>query len=172
MQALIDCDKPVVAAVTGAAIGIGTTMLLHCDLVYAADDAKFSMPFTQLGLCPEFASSLLFPRLAGYQCAAEKLMLGEPFPAQEALRMGLVSGLVPASELLAFAQAQAAKLAALPVMALRVTKKLMKTEQQAAVSARMLEENNRFREMLRGPETKEAFAAFLEKRRPDFTKFS
>jgi enoyl-CoA hydratase/carnithine racemase len=172
MRALSGAPKPVVAAVGGAAVGIGTTMLLHCDLVYAADDAKFSMPFTQLGLCPEFASSLLFPRLAGYQCAAEKLMLGEPFPAQEALRIGLVSGLVPASELLAFAQAQAAKLAALPVTALRVTKKLMKTEQQAAVSARMLEENNRFREMLRGPETKEAFAAFLEKRRPDFTKFS
>jgi enoyl-CoA hydratase/carnithine racemase len=172
MRALSGASKPVVAAVGGAAIGIGTTMLLHCDLVYAADDAKFSLPFTQLGLCPEFASSLLLPRLAGYQRAAEKLLLGEPFPAQEALRMGLVSRVVPAAELLGFALAQAAKLAALPPSALRTTKKLMKDEQMAAVGARMLEENGQFREMLRAPEAKEAFNAFFEKRRPDFTKFS
>jgi enoyl-CoA hydratase/carnithine racemase len=172
MRALSDASRPVVAAVGGAAVGIGTTMLLHCDLVYAADDAQFSMPFTRLGLCPEFASSLLFPRLAGYQRAAEKLMLGEPFPAQEALQMGLASKLLPAAELLAFAHAQAAKLAALPSSALRETKKLMRGELQAAVGTRMLEENSRFREMLRTPETTEAFNAFFERRKPDFSRFS
>jgi enoyl-CoA hydratase/carnithine racemase len=172
MRALSGASKPVVAAVSGAAVGIGTTMLLHCDLVYAADNAKFSLPFTQLGLCPEFASSLLFPRLAGYQRAAEKLLLGEPFAAQEALQMGLVSRVVPAAELRAFALGQAAKLAALPPSALRVTKRLMKDEQAAAVSTRMLEENSQFLEMLQAPEAKEALNAFLEKRRPDFMKFS
>lgn len=172
MRALSGTSKPVVAAVGGAAIGIGTTMLMHCDLVYAADNAKFSMPFTQLGLCPEFASSLLFPQLAGYQRAAEKLMLGEPFSAQEALQIGLVSKVVPAAELVAFAHAQAAKLVALPASSLRTTKTLMKGEQAAAINARMQEENRHFGEMLGAQEAKEAFTAFFEKRKPDFTKFS
>jgi enoyl-CoA hydratase/carnithine racemase len=172
MRALSGANKPVVVAVAGAAIGIGTTMLMHCDLVYAADNAKFSMPFTQLGLCPEFASSLLFPQLAGYQRAAEKLMLGEAFSAQEAHEMGLVSRVLPTAELAGFAQAQAAKLAALPASSLRITKRLMKGERSAAVDARMGEENGHFGEMLAAPEAKEAFTAFFEKRRPDFTKFA
>ncbi|HLX00787.1 MAG TPA: enoyl-CoA hydratase, partial [Trinickia sp.] len=117
--------KPVVASVAGAAIGIGTTLLLHCDLVYAADSAVFSLPFAQLGLCPEAASSLLLPRIAGYQLAAEKLMLGEAFDAKEAHRMGIVNRVLPAAEVEAFALAQAAKLAALPASSLRVTKSLM-----------------------------------------------
>jgi enoyl-CoA hydratase/carnithine racemase len=172
MRALSGASKPVVAAVAGAAVGIGTTLLMHCDLVYAADNAKFSMPFTQLGLCPEFASSMLFPQMVGYQRAAEKLLLGEAFSAQEALQMGLVSRIVPAAELAAFAQGQAAKLAALPASSLRVTKRLMKGEQGEAITARMAEENKHFGTMLSAPEAKEAFTAFFEKRKPDFTKFS
>jgi enoyl-CoA hydratase/carnithine racemase len=172
MRALSSASKPVVAAVAGAAIGIGTTMLMHCDLVYAADNAKFSLPFTQLGLCPEFASSMLLPQIVGYQRAAEKLMLGEAFPAQEALQMGFVSKVVPAADLVAFSQAQAAKLAALPAYSLRTTKRLMKAGQAAAINARMQEENRHFGEMLAAPEAKEAFTAFFEKRKPDFTKFS
>jgi enoyl-CoA hydratase/carnithine racemase len=172
MHNLSQASKPVVAAVAGAAVGIGTTMLMHCDLVYASDNAKFLMPFTQLGLCPEFASSMLFPQIAGYQRAAEKLLLGEAFSAQEALAMGLVSKVLPLDELHAFAKVQAAKLAALPASSLRTTKNLMKSSQSAAIAARMLDENKHFAAMLAAPEAKEAFAAFFEKRKPDFTKLA
>jgi enoyl-CoA hydratase/carnithine racemase len=172
MRHLSTATKPVIAAVSGSAIGIGTTMLMHCDIVYASETAKFSMPFTQLGLCPEFASSMLFPQMVGYQRAAEKLLLGEAFTAQEALEIGLISRVLPQADLLPFAQAQAAKLAALPASSLRTTKRLMKTAQVEAVQQRMLEENKHFGEMLGAPEAKEAFTAFFEKRRPDFTKFS
>jgi len=172
MAALKGATKPVVAAVAGAAVGVGTTMLLHCDLVYAADNAKFSMPFSQLGLCPEFASSMMLPRLVGYQRAAEKLMLGEAFLADEALAMGLVNRVLPADELQAFVQAQAAKLAALPASSVRVTKQLMKRGIGEETDARMAEENLHFRRMLSAPEAKEAFTAFFEKRKPDFSRFS
>lgn len=172
MQQLSGANKPVVAAVAGNAVGIGTTLLMHCDLVYAADNAKFAMPFTQLGLCPEFASSILLPRLAGYQRAAEKLMLGEAFGAQEAYEMGLISRVLPVEELPAFALQQAAKLAALPASSIRVTKRLMKQSEQAAVMSKMNEESKLFSEMLVSPEAREAFQAFFEKRKPDFTKFS
>lgn len=172
MRALSGASKPVVAAVAGNAVGIGTTLLMHCDLVYAADNAKFAMPFTQLGLCPEFASSMLFPQMVGYQRAAEKLMLGEAFSAEEAYEMGLVSRVLPVDDLLPFAHGQAAKLVALPASSLRITKRLMKEAQATAVNARMMEENKHFGEMLVAKEAKEAFTAFFEKRRPDFTKFS
>jgi enoyl-CoA hydratase/carnithine racemase len=172
MLALSSASKPVVAAVAGAAIGIGTTMLLHCDLVYAADNASFSMPFAQLGLCPEFSSSMLFPQLAGYQRAAEKLLLGEPFSVQEAREMGLVCKVLRADELQPFVHAQAAKLATLPPSSLRTTKRLMKAGQNDAVHRRIREENKHFIELLAAKEAQEAFTAFLEKRRPDFSKFS
>jgi len=172
MSVLSGVAKPVVAAVAGGAIGIGTTMLLHCDLVYAADNAKFAMPFTQLGLCPEFASSLLLPQIAGYQCAAEKLMLGEPFLAEEARDMGLVNKVLPLAELLPYAQAQAAKLVALPASSIRASKRLMKNRQTDAITSKIAEEAKYFGEMLVAPEAKEAFAAFFQKRKPDFTKFS
>ncbi|MDP9108276.1 MAG: enoyl-CoA hydratase [Pseudomonadota bacterium] len=164
-------SKPVVAAVAGAAVGIGTTLLMHCDLVYAADNAKFMMPFAQLGLCPEAASSLLFPQIVGYQRAAEKLMLGEAFLADEALQMGLVNRVVPADQLLDVARTQAGKLAALPPSSIRATKRLMKAGQTAAVEAQMTEESKYFGAMLSAPEAKEAFTAFFEKRKPDFSKF-
>jgi enoyl-CoA hydratase/carnithine racemase len=172
MRALSGMSKPVVAAVSGAAIGIGTTMLMHCDLVYAGDNAKFSLPFAQLGLCPEFGSSLLLPQLAGYPRAAEKLMLGEPFGAQEALEMGLVSKVLPAAELRAFAEQQAAKLAALPAASIRATKALMKRPSQQQLAETLAVEGKQFFDMLQGAEAKEAFTAFFEKRKPDFSKFS
>lgn len=168
MDALRTMPKPVIAAVPGLAIGIGTTLLLHCDLVYAAEGARFAMPFTQLGLCPEFASSVLLPRLAGYQRAAEKLMFGEPFDAAEAESMGLVNRVLAGDELMPFVQAQAAKLAALPSESLRVTKLLMKADLQAPVAAAMLTEMQHFSRMLGGADAKEAFTAFLEKRKPVF----
>jgi enoyl-CoA hydratase/carnithine racemase len=172
MVALSGATKPVVAAVAGAAVGIGTTLLMHCDLVYAADNAKFSMPFSQLGLCPEFASSMLLTQIAGYPRAAEKLMLGEAFLAQEALDMGLVSKVLPVAELHAFARGQAAKLVALPASSVRNTKQLMKSSRNDAVKAKMAEENQFFGAMLSAPEAKEAFTAFFEKRKPDFSKFA
>jgi enoyl-CoA hydratase/carnithine racemase len=171
MSALNGSTKPVVAAVSGAAIGIGTTMLMHCDLVYAADNARFSLPFSQLGLCPEFASSLLLPQLAGYPRAAEKLMLGEAFLAQEAFDMGLVSKVLPLEELRPFALAQAARLVALPAASVRATKALMKRPRADAIQSALAAENEQFSAMLQGPEAKEAFTAFFEKRKPDFSRF-
>jgi enoyl-CoA hydratase/carnithine racemase len=163
--------SPEDAAVSGAAIGIGTTLLLHCDLVYCADNAKFSMPFTQLGLCPEFGSSILFTQLAGYPRAAEKLLLGDAFTAQEAFEMGLVSKVLNADELLPFAQKQAARLIALPAASVRTTKALMRQPRKDATMAAINAENERFGAMLLAPEAKEAFTAFFEKRKPDFSTF-
>ena len=168
MQAVTEAAKPLVAAVAGNAVGIGTTLLLHCELVYAADNAKFALPFSRLGLCPEFASSFLLPQLAGYQRAAEALLLGEAFGAEEAYDMGLVNRVLPKDELFAFAQAQAGKLAALPAASVRITKRLMKSQQQAVVAAQMAEEIRNFAAMLPAPAAREAVSAFLEKRKPDF----
>jgi enoyl-CoA hydratase/carnithine racemase len=164
--------KPLVAAVCGAAVGVGTTMLLHCDLVYAGENASFSMPFTHLGLCPEAASSLLLPQIAGYQRAAEKLLLGETFDAHEAREMGLVNKVLPAGEVVAYAERQAAKLAELPSSSVRLTKRLMKGDATPAVEARMSLEAAQFLAMLDSPEAREAFTAFIQRRKPDFKQFS
>lgn len=172
MRALHGCGKPVVAAVSGAAVGIGTTMLLHCDLVYAADNARFALPFAQLGLCPEFASSLLLAQVIGYPRAAEKLMLGEAFLAQEAYQMGLVSKVLPLDELMPYAARQTAKLVALPAASIRATKQLMQRGRAAPVNAAMAEEIKLFGAMLQAPEANEAFTAFFEKRKPDFSAFA
>ena len=171
LDAISAFEKPLVAAVAGPAIGVGTTLLLHCDIVYAADNARFAVPFAQLGLCPEAASSLLLPRIAGYQGAAEKLLLGEIFDAAEAHRMGFVNRVLPAAELDAFVAAQLAKLVALPASSLRVTKSLMKRASEHEVKTRMDEESVHFGKMLLSPEAREAFKAFLEKRKPDFRQF-
>jgi enoyl-CoA hydratase/carnithine racemase len=162
--------KPVLASVCGPAVGIGTTMLFHCDLVYAGDNAAFSMPFVNLGLCPEAASSYLAPQLMGYGRAAEALLLGEPFMAEAALEMGLISRIVPPAEVAALAQRQAQKLAAKPLSSLLETKRLMKQTQAPMVAARMAEEGQSFGRMLREPAAREAFGAFMEKRKPDFSK--
>ena len=160
--------KPVIAAVCGPAVGIGTTMLLHCDLVYAGDNAAFSLPFVNLGLCPEAASSLLLPQMFGYHRAAEALLLGEPFMAEAALEVGLVNRVLPPSEAHAYAQAQARKLAAKPLASLVETKRLMKKGQASVVQQQMDEEGASFGRMLREPAAKEAFGAFMERRKPNF----
>ena len=161
--------KPIVAAVCGPAVGIGTTMLLHCDLIYAGDNAAFSMPFVNLGLCPEAASSLLVPQLMGYPRAAEALLLGEPFRAETALEIGLINRIVPPSEVSALAHQQARKLAAKPLSSLLETKRLMKKGQATVTAERMTEESVSFGRMLSEPAAREAFTAFMEKRRPDFS---
>jgi len=170
LRGLAAFPKPLVAAVCGPAVGVGTTMLFHCDLVYAGDNAAFSMPFVNLGLCAEAASSLLAPRLMGYQRAAEALLLGEPFMAETALEVGLVNRIVPPSEANALAQSQARKLAAKPLPSLIETKRLMKKGHMAEVLAQMDEEGASFGRLLQAPHAKEAFTAFLEKRKPDFAK--
>ena len=162
--------KPIVAAVCGPAVGIGTTLLLHCDLVYAGDNARFQLPFTSLGLVPEFASSYLLPRVAGYQRAAEMLLLGEPFDAAKAQDAGFVTRVVPAPQALDVAREAARKLAALPAKSVRLTKELMKSGDMAAVRERLGAESARFREMLAEPAAREALAAFMEKRKPDFSR--
>ena len=164
-------QKPIVAAVAGAAVGIGTTMLLHCDLVYAAPNARLQLPFVNLGLVPEAASSLLLPALVGYQRAAELLLLGEPFSAQQAKDMGLVTEVVPADVLLETALAQAKKLAQKPAVSVRLTKQLMKRSFAAPMAEQMELEIGHYGELLGAPAAKEAFTAFFEKRKPDFSKF-
>jgi enoyl-CoA hydratase/carnithine racemase len=173
LQCISTASKPLVAAVAGPAVGIGTTLLLHCDMVYAADNAVFALPFVSLGLCPEAASSLLLPRIAGYQRAAEKLLTGEPFDVSEALAMGFVNKVQPVAEVDAYATAQARKLVALPPASLRLTKSLMKRGLADAheVAATIETEAGHFGRMLRAPEAREAMTAFFEKRKPDFSKF-
>jgi len=163
--------KPLIAAVGGAAVGVGTTMLLHCDLVYAAPGARFQMPFVPLGLVPEAASSLLLPMIAGYQRAAELLMLGQPFGADKALAAGFVTEIVPEDRLLEHARAAAAAVAALPPASVRLTKQLMKRQLREAIAAQMQEEGRVFAERLQSGEAKEAMNAFFEKRKPDFSRF-
>jgi enoyl-CoA hydratase/carnithine racemase len=162
--------KPIVAAVCGPAVGIGTTLLLHCDLVIAGDNAAFSMPFVNLGLCPEAASSLLVPQMMGYHRAAEALLLGEPIQAEAALEVGLVNRVVPPSEATRVAMQWAQKLAAKPISSLIETKRLLKKTSATQITERMAEEGTSFGRMLREPAAKEAFTAFMERRVPDFSK--
>lgn len=170
LRGLATFPKPMIAAVCGPAVGIGTTLLFHCDLVYAGDNAAFSMPFVNLGLCPEAGSSLLVPQMLGYHRAAEALLMGEPFMAEAALEVGLANRVVPPTEANGVAQAQARKLAAKPLASLVETKRLMKKGQMAQVLERIDEEALSFGRMLGQPAAREAFTAFMEKRRPDFSK--
>ena len=151
LRAIATYPKPILAAVCGPAVGVGTTLLFHCDLVYAGDNAAFSMPFVNLGLCPEAASSLLVPRMLGYHRAAEALMLGEPFFAEAALEVGLANRVVPPSECNALARTQALKLAAKPLSSLVTTKQLMKGDSQQSVLQKMQEEGAHFGRMLGEP---------------------
>jgi len=171
MRALLECDKPVVAAVTGAAIGIGTTMLLHCDLVYVADDARLAMPFVSLGLVPEFASSLLVPQLMGHRRAAEKLLLGDPFTAEQAVECAIANAVLPAGEVLNHARRIAERFNALPPGAVREAKQLLRAPQREAVLSTIRAEGALFSQRLRSPEAVEAFQAFFQKRKPDFSQF-
>ncbi|MES2977154.1 MAG: enoyl-CoA hydratase [Pseudomonadota bacterium] len=169
LRAISTLPKPLVGAVCGPAVGVGSTMLLHCDLVYAGDNAAFSMPFVNLGLCPEAGSSLLVPRLMGHVRAAEVLLLGEPFTAETALEIGLINRIVPPAEANALAHQQARRLAAKPLSSLMETKRLMKLSDAAAVSERIATEARSFGKMLTEPAAREAFSAFMEKRKPDFS---
>ena len=171
MRALIECDKPVVAAVTGAAIGIGTTMLLHCDFVYVSDEARLAMPFVALGLVPEFASSLIVPQLMGHRRAAEKLLLGDPFTPEQAVDCGIASAVLPAAEVVNHARRVAERFNALPPGAVREAKQLMRGPQTEALLKTIRAEAEIFGRRLRSPEAIEAFQAFFQRRKPDFSKF-
>ena len=170
MTALINFEKPLVAAVQGAAVGGGTTMLTHCDFVYAGENTRFQMPFINLALVPEFGSSYSIPQRFGHIRAAELILLGQPFDARKALELGLVTAVVPNEKLLATATETAQKLAEKPIGALRACKKLMRLPVRGQIEQAIKLENQEFASRLRSSEAKEAFAAFLEKRPPDFTK--
>lgn len=171
LRTIAEFPKPLVAAVCGPAVGVGSTMLFHCDLVYASEDAIFSLPFIDLGLCPEAGSALLAPQMFGYHKAAEALLLGDPISATSALTLGLVNRVLPLAEVSPFAWAQAARLAAKPLSGLLETKRLMKRHQQSFLRAQMEEEVRSFIDMLKGPAAREAFSAFAQKRKPDFSGY-
>lgn len=171
MREISAAEKPIVAAVSGLAVGIGTTMLLHCDLVYAGESSKFLMPFANLGLCPEAASSYLLPKLVGYQRAAELLLLGEPFGAAKGKEIGLVNDVYPDDQVLDRALEKANRLATQPQASVRLTKRMMKKGEAEIVRQTISEEARLLMERLNSPEGKEAFRAFFEKRKPDFEPF-
>ena len=171
LQTLAAAQKPVMAAVAGVAVGIGTTMLLHCDLVYAAPDARFQLPFVNLGLCPEAGSSALLPSLVGHRRAAELLYFGDPFDAQAARDLGIVNGVVDSNELISAAAAKARQLAEKPPSALRTTKALLKRGSVAIIAEAMAKETEQFAALLQGPEAREAMMAFMQRRKPDFSQF-
>jgi enoyl-CoA hydratase/carnithine racemase len=168
---LASYEKPIVAAVNGAAVGIGATMLLHCDVVYAAADAKLTMPFVSLGLCPEGASSWLLPRIAGHAKASELLLFGEPFDAQTAHDVGLVSRVFPTEGFHAAVDARPRALGEKPAASVRLTKQLLKDGTREQIAKALPTEAVAFAQRLGSPEAAEAFAAFFEKRKPDFSRF-
>ena len=170
MKALINFDKPIVAAVQGAAIGGGTTMLTHCDFVLAGENAKFQLPFVNLALVPEFGSSFTFPARAGYLRAAELILTGQSFDARRAAELGLVTRVVPSQELLAIATDTAQKLAQKAPAALQACKRLMKQSTHEQLERAVKLENEEFSGHVRSAEAREAFAAFLEKRPPNFSR--
>ena len=170
MDAFVRFEKPIVAAVQGAAIGGGTTMLTHCDFIYAVESAKFQLPFINLALVPEFGSSFSIPARAGYLRAAELYLLGEPFTAARAAELGLVTRVVPDADLLTTATATAQKLAAKPSGALLASKRLLKQPSIGQLNAAIKNESQEFMERVTSADAKEALSAFLEKRPPNFTK--
>lgn len=170
LAALMAADKPVIAAVNGLAIGVGTTMLMHCDLVYAADTARFSLPFVNLGAVPEAGSSVLIPNMVGRMRAMELFLLGDQFKAPQAKQMGFVNEIFPADQLMHEVMAIAARLAAKPPSAVRETKRLVR-ENGALLEKAIREEGRTFDAQLRTPESKEAMKAFAERRAADFSRF-
>ncbi|MEC9432511.1 MAG: enoyl-CoA hydratase [Pseudomonadota bacterium] len=172
LDAISSFGKPLIAQVDGLAIGVGCTMLLHCDLVYASDRARLQLPFVNLGLVPEAASSLLLPRLAGMAKASELLMFGEMFGAEEAREIGIVNAVLPAADLPAHVAARAAALAARPRGAMKLTKALIRDLPAARIKERMAAEGEIFGRCIAGPEFREAAAAFREKRAPDFSRIA
>lgn len=171
LETISTASKPIVIAAAGPAVGIGTTMLLHADLAYAADSTRFQMPFASLGLCPEGSSSMALVRMAGHVRAAELLMLGEAFSAEHAKSIGLVNAVVPDADLMTHAEARIAKLAAQPAAAIRATKALMRRWTASRVAEVLQAESELFGARLGSPEFAEAAKAFFEKRKPDFSTF-
>lgn len=171
LKAIVTFKKPVIAAVNGVAVGIGTTMLLHCDLAYSAPEAVYRMPFVSLGLCPEAASSYIIPRMVGLRKASELLLLGDKFSAEKACEYGIVNEVCPAEELFEFALSKAKQLAALPPASVRLTKELLKRYPADSIAETMSLEGDHFIERLTSPEAAEAFTAFAERRKPDFSAF-
>src|SRR5207248_564420 len=172
IEGLINFDKPIVAAVQGAAIGGGTTMLTHCDFVFAGESAKFQMPFINLAVVPEFGSSYSVPARSGYLRAAELILLGSRFDAKRATELGLVTRVVPDQELLATATDTARELAEKAPAALQACKRLMRSSTRELLERAVKLENQEFSTRVRSAEAKEAFSAFLEKRRPNFSGVS
>lgn len=172
LLALSQARKPLVAAVQGAAVGVGVTMLLHCELVYAGSGAIFQMPFVDLGLCPEAGSTLLLPRLMGHQRASELLLLGETFDAEKAREVGIVNAIYPDAYLMAAARAKALQLAARPAAAVRLAKHLLKREYAERLQETIAEEGMQFIARLKSPEAAEALQAFMQRRAPDFSRFA
>jgi len=170
MNALMDFDKPVVAAVHGAAIGGGTTMLLHCDFVYAGESAKFQMPFINLAVVPEFGSSCSVPARIGHLRAAELILLGLPFVARRAADLGLVTQVIPDQDLLTAATETVRALAGKPAGALQASKRLMKAPFREQIKTAIKAEIEEFSAHVRSVDAKEALRAFLEKRPPDFNR--
>src|SRR6266481_1766960 len=170
INAFIAFEKPIVAAVHGAAIGGGTTMLTHCDFVYAGESAKFQMPFINLALVPEFGTSYSIPARIGYLRATELIQLGQPFDAQRAAELGLATRVVPDQKLLATATETAQKLAEKPAGALQACKKLMRQPVRAQLEQAAKLENEEFAVRLRSADSKEAITAFFEKRKPGFNR--
>jgi enoyl-CoA hydratase/carnithine racemase len=171
IRAVAFATKPVIAAVHGLAVGIGTTILLHCDLVYSAEDAKFMMPFVNLGILPEAGSTLLLPRLIGHQRACELLLLATPFSAQRAYELGIVNRVVAGDQLQATVAAAAQSLVEKPASAIRLAKRMMKEHLKADLDRVIREEVLAIAGRLDSPETSEALRAFLEKRKPNFSQF-
>jgi enoyl-CoA hydratase/carnithine racemase len=172
MDALCAFDKPLLAAVNGVGVGIGLTMLLHCDVVYVAESVRLRAPFVPLGVVPEAASSFMLPLIVGYQRAAEILYTADWIDARRALELGIASRCYPGAELLSAARATAARIAAGPIGAIRHTKRLLLATRAEQVRAARAREDRAFEERIGTPENLEAIAAFFEKRPPDFSKLT
>lgn len=171
LRKLTEMEKPLVAAVNGPAVGVGTTLLLHCDLVYVARGARLQMPFVNLGLCPEAASSFLLPLIMGHQRAAELLMLGETFDGDKAVQVGIANAVFDDADYWQQAQAKARQMARQPAASVRLTKQLLKSSITEQMKAHMKCEGDLFIQRLASPEAREAMQAFMEKRKPDFSQF-
>ncbi len=172
LTAISTARKPIVAAVNGLAVGVGVTMLLHCDLVYVGSGATFQMPFVNLGLCPEAGSTLLLPRIMGHQRAAELLLLGEVFNADKAHTLGIVTEICPDGNVVETARSRALQLAAQPAAAVRLAKNLLRRDYAPQLRETIAEEGRQFIERLKSPEAAEALQAFMQRRKPDFSKFN
>ena len=172
LTAISAARKPIVAAVNGLAVGVGVTMLLHCDLAYAGRSTTFQMPFVNLGLCPEAGSTLLLPLIMGHQRAAELLLLGENFSAEKACALGIVTAVCADADVQSVARTKSLQLAAQPAAAVRLAKNLLKRDYAAKLRETIEEEGKQFMERLKSPEAAEALQAFMERRKPDFTQFS